>query len=131
MAYQQDATFRIAGRITTKRITATGTQIGLSVQRREPDPTAARGWKNGRADHFAITITNPAMRAYVNTLDVQDYLVAEGELATTSFVPDGSVRPVNATKLVVHRLSGIPRSVADQIDLEVDRKPVEGGKAPF
>ncbi len=131
MAYQQDATFRISGRITSKKELGSSTQIGVSIQRREADPASPKGWKLGRVDHFVLNITNAAMQAYLKTLGPEDLIVAEGDLVTTNFTPDGSVRPVNATKMAVHRLSGVPRASADLIDREVDRKPIEAGKAPF
>lgn len=131
MPYQQDATFRISGRITTKRDLTASTQIGISVQRREPDPKSPRGWKPGRIDHFVLNIANAAMRSYVQSLDVDDLVVAEGDLVTTSFTPDGSTRPVNATKMSVFRLSGMPRAQADRIDREIDAGATPPDRPPF
>lgn len=118
MSFQQSAGFRIAGRIATRRKLQQATQIGLSVARREPDPTSPQGWRVGRTDHFVLNIHEPAMQAYVDTLTVNDLVVAEGEMVTTQYTPDGAARPINGTRLQVTFLAAVPRDYADRIDHE-------------
>lgn len=130
MSFQQSAGFRISGRIATRRKLQQATQIGLSVARREPDPTSPLGWRVGRTDHFVLNVHEPAMQAYIDTLTINDLVLAEGEMVTTQYTPDGAAKPINGTRLQVNYIAALPRDFADRIDREAVPTQLPKADAP-
>lgn len=132
MSFQQGAEFRICGRITTKKTLGHATQIGLTVARREPDPASPLGWRIGRSDHFVVNIQEAAMRAYLDTLSLEDLVIVQGEMVTTSYTPEGAARPINGTRMQVSFLASVPRDFADRIDREIQpARATNSDRPPF